>query len=72
MVTEKIDGGYAVTLVNNSPVVAYMNVLKAKDQNGQLVVPAFWSDNFITLLPDQVKTVTCMTDRTDVNFEIER
>ena len=49
-----------------------MNVLKAKDQNGQLVVPAYWSDNFITLLPDQVKTVTCMTDRTDVNFEIER
>ena len=72
MVTEKIDGGYAVTLINNSPVVAYMNVLKAKDQNGQLVVPAYWSDNFITLLPDQVKTVTCMTDRTDVNFEIER
>jgi exo-1,4-beta-D-glucosaminidase len=72
IVTEKIDGGYAVTIVNNSPVVAYMNVLKAKDQNGQLVVPAFWSDNFITLLPDQVKTVTCMTDRTDVNFEIER
>lgn len=72
LVSEKIDGGYAVTLVNNSPVVAYMNVLKAKDKDGQLIVPAYWSDNFLTLLPDQVKTVTCMTDRDDVNFEIER
>ena len=69
---KETDGGYELTLVNKSQVIAYMNVLKAKDGAGELVVPAFWSDNFFPLLPGQTKTVTCRTEAKDVHFEIER
>ena len=62
MTVEAQDGKYAVTLVNNSSVVSYMNILKAKDAAGNLVVPAYWSDNFFPLFPGQTKTVTCCTD----------
>ena len=65
------EGEYAVTLTNKSQAIAYMNVLKAKDADGRLVVPAFWSDNFFPLLPGQTKTVTCRTDAEDVRFELE-
>ncbi len=64
-------GEYAVTLTNRSQVISYMNVLKAKDADGRLVVPAFWSDNFFPLLPGQTKTVTCRTDAENVRFELE-
>ena len=62
---------YTVTLVNNSPVVSYMNILKAKDANGELVVPAYWSDNFITLLPGQTKTLTCKAENVK-NIELDK
>ena len=64
-------GEYAVTLTNRSQVISYMNVLKAKDADGRLVVPAFWSDNFFPLLPGQTKTVTCRTEVENVRFELE-
>ena len=66
------EGEYTVTLANKSQVIAYMNVLKARDAAGRLVVPAFWSDNFFPLLPGQTKTVTCRTDAKDVRFELEK
>ena len=62
MTTVKDGDTYTVTLVNNSPVISYMNILKAKDAKGELVVPAYWSDNFITLLPGQTKTLTCKAE----------
>ena len=64
------DGTYSVTLVNKSPVISYMNILKAEDGAGNLVVPACWSDNFFPLLPGQTKTVTCKTGEKDVHFEL--
>ena len=64
------DGVYTVTLVNKSPVVAYMNILKAVDGDGNLVIPAFWSDNFFPLLPGETKSVTCRTDVPDVRFRL--
>ena len=48
-----------VAVTNNSEYISYMNILKAKDEQGNLIVPAFWSDNFFPLLPGQTKTVTC-------------
>ena len=65
------EGEYAVTLTNKSQVISYMNLLKAKDADGRLVVPAFWSDNFFPLLPGQTKIVTCRTDVENVRFELE-
>lgn len=65
-------GTYEVTLVNKSNVISYMNILKAKDAAGNLVVPAYWSDNFFALLPGQTKTVTCRTDAEGVEIELDR
>ena len=64
--------GNKVTLVNKSAVIAYMNILKAKDAAGNLVVPACWSDNFFPLLPGETKTVTCRTEVENVHFELDR
>ena len=64
--------GNRVTLVNKSDVIAYQNILKAKDAGGNLVAPAFWSDNFFPLLPGETKTVTCETGTADVHFELDR
>ena len=71
MQVEENGGLYTVTLVNNSPVISYMNILKAKDADGELVVPAFWSDNFFPLLPGQTKTVTCRADVKGVHMELD-
>jgi exo-1,4-beta-D-glucosaminidase len=65
-----VEGG-KVTLVNKSDVISYMNILKAKDADGNLVVPAFWSDNFFPLLPGETKTVTCRTEAENVHFELD-
>ena len=64
--------GNEITLENKSGVIAYMNILKAKDAAGNLVVPAYWSDNFFPLLPGEKKTVTCRTDAKDIHFELDR
>lgn len=69
MTVKEEDGLYTVTLVNKSQVISYMNILKAKDADGMLVVPAYWSDNFFSLLPGQTKIVTCRTDVKGVHIE---
>ncbi len=68
---EKTDEGYNVTLTNGSQRVSAMNILKAKDPDGNLIVPAVWSDNFISLYPGQKKTVTLKTDVKNVNITVE-
>ena len=72
METSYADGTYTVVLKNNSQVVSYMNILKAKDVKGNLVVPAYWSDNFFPLLPGQTKTVTCKADVEGVKIELDK
>ena len=49
--------GHSVTLTNRSDVIAYQNILKAKDADGQLIPAVLWSDNFFSLPPGQSKTV---------------
>ena len=66
------DGKYIVTLVNRSQVISFMNILKAKDSSGNLVVPAYWSDNFFPLLPGQTKTVTCCATVKGMKVELDR
>ncbi|MBR4299756.1 MAG: glycoside hydrolase family 2 [Bacteroidales bacterium] len=72
MTVEAQDGKYTVTLVNNSAVISYMNILKAKDKDGNLVVPAYWSDNFFPLFPGQTKTVTCTADVKGLHIELDK
>jgi len=71
--TAKVADGIEVTLTNNSERVVYMNILKAKNAAGELIVPAFWSDNFLPLLPKEVKRVSCHFEGAvpDVSIELE-
>lgn len=71
MSVDEKDGIYTVTLVNDSSVISYMNILKAKDAEGNMVVPAYWSDNFFPLFPGQTKTVTCRADVKDMKVELD-
>ena len=72
MTVTEDNGTYTVTLVNKSDVISYMNILKAKDAAGNLVVPAYWSDNFFSLLPGQTKTVTCEAGVKGVKVELDK
>ena len=67
---EKGDEGYAVTVTNKSASISPVTVLKALDAAGNLVVPAWWSDNFFALLPGQSKTVTCKVEAEEVFFDM--
>ena len=67
----KEDGCYKITLTNKSSVVVPLTIMKALDDAGQLVVPAYWSDNFFAMLPGQTRTVTCKADAEDIHFQVE-
>ena len=56
------EGGYSVRVANIGSSVAHQIVLKLKGPDGQLVSPAFWSDNFFSLAPMSKKTVTVRYD----------
>lgn len=60
-----------VTLTNNSQKISYINLLKAKNDAGELVVPAFWSDNFFSLLPGETRKVGCRIPSGCGNVHIE-
>ena len=62
MTVSREDGTYTVQLQNISGTVSFQNILQLTGADGRLIVPAFWSDNFISLLPGQTKTVTCRCD----------
>ena len=53
------DGHLTLTLANASDVVGYFVRLSAKDAAGQLIVPAFWSDNYISIQPHGELQITC-------------
>ena len=62
-----------VTLTNRSDIVVPMVILKAKDADGNLAVPAYWSDNFFPLLPGEEKTVSCQLESLEgIHFELEK
>ena len=64
-------GDTIITVSNNASVIAPLVILKALDADGNLVAPAYWSDNFFALLPGQSRTVTCSLQADDVHFEVE-
>jgi exo-1,4-beta-D-glucosaminidase len=65
---------YEVTVSNPTDKVAQMVRVTAKDQNGQLICPAYWSDNYLTLAPGESRTITCrmplLTTDNTVNIQI--
>ncbi len=54
--------GYSIEIANEGNSVAYQIVLKLIGEDGQLVVPAFWSDNFFSMAPHTRKTLTVSYD----------
>ena len=64
-------GDGQVTLVNKSGVISYMNILKAKDADGNLVVPFTWSDNFFPILPGETKVVTFHAPTKEFHIELD-
>ena len=68
------EGLYEATVSNPSDKVAFMVRLTAKDQNGELICPAYWSDNYLTLAPGESRTVTCrmpsLAADTKVNIQL--
>lgn len=71
MTIERSNDVWNITLQNKSMVISYMNILKALNSAGEMVVPAIWSDNFVTLLPDETKVITCRTNARDVRFILD-
>lgn len=53
------DGILTLTLVNNSDCVAFFIRLSAKNAAGELIVPAFWSDNYVSIPPRAELQITC-------------
>ena len=53
------DGKLTLTLANNSDCVAFFIRLSAKNAAGELIVPAFWSDNYVSIPPRAELQVTC-------------
>jgi hypothetical protein len=49
---------YQLTLENTGTLPAVQAVLKAFDNGGGVILPVFFSDNYITLMPGDRKTVT--------------
>ena len=68
------EGLYEATVSNPSDKVAFMVRLTAKDQKGELICPAYWSDNYLTLAPGESRTVTCrmpsLAADTTVNIQL--
>ena len=65
---------YEMTLTNPSESVAFFIRLTAKDDKGELLCSAFWSDNYVTLAPHQQRTIICtLPDHSDtpVQFALE-
>ena len=56
---QKNEKNIEVTLTNNAPVVAFFIRMAVKDAEGELVIPAFWNDNLVTLAPGESKTFSC-------------
>ena len=50
-----------VTISNPTDKVAFMIRLAAKDEQGQLICPAYWSDNYLILAPGETRIVKLIT-----------
>ena len=69
-VKPKAEGLYEVSVSNPSDKVAFMIRLTARDQNGKLICPAYWSDNYFSLAPGDSRTVTCKLPSQSGNVQL--
>ena len=68
--------GYEVIVSNPTDKVAFMVRLTAKDENGELICPAYWSDNYLTIAPGETRSVICRmsseTIKTRLKIEVSK
>jgi exo-1,4-beta-D-glucosaminidase len=57
-VRRESDGRVTLRLRNDSQTLAFQVALRALDDHAAAVAPAFWSDNYISLLPGESRTFT--------------
>ena len=59
--------GWSITYLieNLGDVPALMLCARVDDQDGEAVLPVFWSDNYISLLPGEKKVLTAEVDKAD-------
>lgn len=62
---------YLITISNTGKILALMTELKLIDKNTDLeILPSFWSDNFISLLPGEKKVLHVETERNNLPNDI--
>jgi exo-1,4-beta-D-glucosaminidase len=57
-VRREADGRVLLRLRNNSQALAFQITLRALDERAAAVAPAFWSDNYVSLLPGESRAFT--------------
>lgn len=63
---------YDITLENPSSYLSFFNRLALQNDNGEDVNPVFWSDNFVTLLPHEKKTLQARIAVSDGGLHLPR
>jgi exo-1,4-beta-D-glucosaminidase len=65
-------GTVKVELKNESDKTSFFNEVILRGEDGEYILPVFWSDNFITLQPGDAKVVTCrLPDSFDGKYNID-
>ncbi|WP_371417118.1 sugar-binding domain-containing protein [Granulicella sp. S156] len=54
-------GAVTVQLSNPSDTLAFQLSVRALDKNGDAIDPVFWSDNYVTLMPNETRILTVHT-----------
>ena len=57
-VRKEPNGRIMLRLRNDSEALAFQVALRALDEHGEAVAPAFWSDNYISLVPGESNTLS--------------
>nr|AIA89922.1 CAZy families GH2 protein [uncultured Zunongwangia sp.] len=60
---------YTIRLNNSGKHVAFFANLKLKNENKEIISPAFWSDNYVSLTPGEEKVLTCRIAPKDVDAQ---
>jgi exo-1,4-beta-D-glucosaminidase len=59
-----------VELRNTSSVIAFFTSMKLKDSRGEMVVPALWSDNYVSVLPGETRSFECVIDSAEGSVDV--
>jgi len=59
--------GITVEIENPSETIALLAQFALCDNNKEIIYPVFWSDNYLSILPGEKKTLTCKYDQSRLN-----